>query len=35
MPFGPLAMHIPDGFLSVQVSLFFWVVSILVIGYAL
>jgi cobalt/nickel transport system permease protein len=31
----PIAMHIPDGFLSVQVSIFFWVVSILVIGYAL
>ena len=31
----PIAMHIPDGFLSVQVSIFFWIVSILVIGYAL
>ena len=32
---SPIAMHIPDGFLSVQVSIFFWVISILVIGYAL
>ncbi len=31
----PLAMHIPDGFLSVQVSIFFWILSIIVIGYAL
>jgi cobalt/nickel transport system permease protein len=31
----PIAMHIPDGFLSVQVSIFFWLISILVIGYAL
>ena len=30
-----IAMHIPDGFLSVPVSIFFWVISILVIGYAL
>ncbi len=31
----PIAMHIPDGFLSVPVSIFFWIISILVIGYAL
>jgi len=31
----PIAMHIPDGFLSVPVSIFFWLISILVIGYAL
>ena len=31
----PIAMHIPDGFLSVPVSIFFWLVSILVVGYAL
>jgi cobalt/nickel transport system permease protein len=28
-------MHIPDGFLSVPVSILFWVLSILIIGYAL
>jgi cobalt/nickel transport system permease protein len=28
-------MHIPDGFLSTLVSIIFWVLSILVIGYAL
>jgi cobalt/nickel transport system permease protein len=28
-------MHIPDGFLSVLVSIFFWIVSVLVIGIAL
>jgi cobalt/nickel transport system permease protein len=31
----PIAMHIPDGFLSVQVSIIFWVITVLVIGYAL
>lgn len=30
-----IAMHIPDGFLSVPVSIFFWLISALVIGYAL
>jgi cobalt/nickel transport system permease protein len=32
---APIAMHIPDGFLSFQVSIFFWLISILVVGYAL
>jgi cobalt/nickel transport system permease protein len=32
---APIAMHIPDGFLSVQVSIFFWLITIIVIGYAL
>jgi cobalt/nickel transport system permease protein len=32
---APIAMHIPDGFLSVQVSIFLWLITILVIGYAL
>jgi cobalt/nickel transport system permease protein len=31
----PIAMHIPDGFLSVQVSIVLWVVAILVVGYSL
>lgn len=31
----PIAMHIPDGFLSIPVSITFWIISILVIGYAL
>ncbi len=35
LPHLPLAMHIPDGFLSVPVSIIFWIISILVIGYAL
>jgi cobalt/nickel transport system permease protein len=30
-----IAMHIPDGFLSVPVSVLFWLFSALVIGYAL
>jgi cobalt/nickel transport system permease protein len=29
------AMHIPDGFLSVLVSVILWIVSILVVGYSL
>lgn len=31
----PIAMHIPDGFLSVPVSIIFWLITILVVGYAL
>ena len=33
--FSPLKMHIPDGFLSVPVSLVLWALSVLVIAYAL
>ena len=32
---APIAMHIPDGFLSTQVSIFLWLVTILLVGYAL
>lgn len=32
---SPVAMHIPDGFLSVLVSVILWIVSIVVIAYAL
>lgn len=32
---APLAMHIPDGFLSVPVSIVMWIVAIVVIAYAL
>jgi cobalt/nickel transport system permease protein len=35
MLLSPVQMHIPDGFLSVTVSVILWVVSIIVIGYAL
>src|SRR4030066_1380580 len=35
MFFSPIAMHIPDGFLSVAVSIFLWIVSIAMVGYAL
>ncbi len=35
MHFSPAPMHIPDGFLSVIVSVVFWVVSIIVIFFAL
>lgn len=31
----PIAMHIPDGFLSVPVSIVFWLISLLIVGYAL
>ena len=34
-PPTPQAMHIPDGFLSVVVSIVFWVLSVAVVGYAL
>lgn len=32
---SPVAMHIPDGFLSVLVSAILWIISIVVIAYAL
>ncbi len=32
---SPQPMHIPDGFLSVLVSIFFWIISVIVIGIAL
>lgn len=32
---APIAMHIPDGFLSIQVSIFLWLITVLVVGYAL
>ncbi|MBN1535543.1 MAG: energy-coupling factor ABC transporter permease [Anaerolineales bacterium] len=35
MFYSPLPMHIPDGFLSVIVSILLWIVSIGVIGYSL
>jgi cobalt/nickel transport system permease protein len=33
--FSVQALHIPDGFLSVVVSIFLWFISILIVGYAL
>ncbi len=35
MHYSPAPMHIPDGFLSVLVSVVFWIVSIAVVAYAL
>jgi cobalt/nickel transport system permease protein len=35
LPLSPEPMHIPDGFLSVIVSLVLWAFSILTVGYAL
>ncbi|CAG0950228.1 putative fused nickel transport protein LarMN [Anaerolineales bacterium] len=35
MLYSPQPMHIPDGFLSVLVSVILWIFSIVVIGYAL
>ncbi|MGC8779673.1 MAG: energy-coupling factor ABC transporter permease [Anaerolineae bacterium] len=35
MHYSPAPMHIPDGFLSVVVSLLLWVVSLAALGYAL
>ena len=32
---APIAMHIPDGFLSIQVSIFLWLITVLVVGYVL
>jgi len=32
---APIAIHIPDGFLSIQVSIFLWLITVLVVGYAL
>jgi cobalt/nickel transport system permease protein len=35
MLLSPVAMHIPDGFLSALVSIVLWIVSIVIVGYAL
>src|SRR5688572_3312703 len=35
MLLAPVAMHIPDGFLSVSVSVVLWVLTIAIIAYAL
>jgi cobalt/nickel transport system permease protein len=35
MVFAPIAMHIPDGFLSVPVSLALWILTVAVVAYAL
>ena len=35
MLLSPVEMHIPDGFLSVLVSIVLWIVSIVIVGYAL
>lgn len=35
MLYAPEPMHIPDGFLSVGVSILMWIVSVIVIGFAL
>jgi len=35
MQFAPQPMHIPDGFLSVLVSIALWLITIIVVGYAL
>lgn len=35
MLYSPAPMHIPDGFLSVLVSIVFWALSFVVVGYAL
>jgi cobalt/nickel transport system permease protein len=35
MLFSPVPMHIPDGFLSIAVSVIFWVISVIVIAFAL
>ena len=35
MLYSTVQMHIPDGFLSVAVSIILWVVSVITIGYAL
>src|SRR5512136_2067711 len=32
---APIAMHIPDGFLSFPVSILLWVITIIVVSYAL
>lgn len=35
MNFSPFLMHIPDGFLSVMVSIICWIISLVVIGLAI
>ena len=33
--FSPQPMHIPDGFLSILVSIFLWIFSTMMIAYSL
>jgi cobalt/nickel transport system permease protein len=35
MLYAPKPMHIPDGFLSAPVAILLWVISIIIVGYAL
>lgn len=35
MLYSPTPMHIPDGFLSIVVSILLWIVSIVILGYTL
>ncbi len=35
MHYSPEPMHIPDGFLSILVSVVLWIISIIAIGYSL
>src|SRR5512139_1621161 len=35
MHYSPAPMHIPDGFLSIFVSVVLWIISIIAIGYSL
>jgi cobalt/nickel transport system permease protein len=34
MLFSPVALHIPDGFLNLLVSLFFWIATVVMVGFA-
>lgn len=34
MLYSPTVMHIPDGFLSVVISILLWIISIIIIGFA-
>ena len=35
MLYSPAPMHIPDGFLSLTIALFFWAVTIITVGIAI
>jgi len=34
MNYSPVPLHIPDGFLTIVVSLIFWLITILMVGLA-
>jgi ABC-type Co2+ transport system permease subunit len=35
MLFAPHQLHIPDGFYNLVISIFFWIITVIIIGFAI